>query len=273
MSSNLATVTTIDPEAQLAVTQEKLTELLTTHPEYEEKIIKLMAFTTSGIKGVEAPQRATIPQVYLRQPSSSSDTIPSECRIGGMYINGESLGNSIDLIPILTYNIRRKWGDKQIECASLDGVKGSRYGTCSECPYGRFEKGVSPECSPGYAFYAVKEDLSGLYRIEFIKSSSKAGRNIRRLISPPALWSKSFTISTENIAGNNRNYWAFKASLTGRKTDAVTAEICDSLHGFFYSLYRKAIERQDQLSSQDAATVQATVVSDDAEVVDFSEGM
>jgi hypothetical protein len=93
------------------------------------------------------------------------------------------------------------------------------------------------------------------------------------LISPPALWAKSFTISTENISGNQRNYWAFKAGLTGRRTDKTTMDVCDALHGFFQALYHQAVAAVAQGSVEAAVDSPAVVVSNDSDVIDFSDNM
>lgn len=249
-------------------------------PELAEKLHKLAKQTSPTIKGFEDETKASIPQIYIRQPSSSGDALPAECKLGQLYNSaGDIVGDSLNFIPILTHNLRKKWGEDQLECLSLDGKVGTRYGACADCPYGRFEKGTPPACSPGFTFYGVTTGLENIYRIDFLKSSSKAGRNIRRLIRPPALWSRSFEVSTEKVTGNNRNYYVLKTAPTGNVTEEQISEVCDMLHSFFKAEYDKAIASQKVYAQRLAASndseipQDAVIVEEEGDNIDFSDSM
>lgn len=282
-TESTALAKTNDLEARISLAVEGLNELSTSleNEDLADKVLELAQLTQPGIKGMEGDERVRIPQVFIRQPSSSSDVIPDDCKIGHLYdSNGNNLGDSLTFIPILVHTVRKKWGEEQIDCQSLDGVTGTRYGACSECPYGRFEKGVRPDCSRGHSFFGVTEDLSALYNIQFLKSSAKAGRNIKRLVGPPALWGKSFTVTTEKISTNNRNYYEYRTSPSGRNTDDETMEICDKLHEFYQARYYLALHNQAlfaQRLKEGAAggtpAGEAVEISDDSEVIDFADSM
>jgi hypothetical protein len=243
------------------------------------KVMELAQLTKPGIKGMEGEQRVKIPQIFLRQPSSSSEVIPEDCKIGHLYdSNGNNIGESYTFIPVLLHDVRKKWGEEQVDCQSLDGITGTRYGACSECPYGRFEQGARPDCSKGFSFYGVTEDLSAFYRIDFSKSSAKAGRNIKRLIQAPALWSRSFKVTTEKKSAHSRNYYVLKTQATGIRTDDETMRVCDALHGFFQSVYHRQLHGQTAYAKRLAADpstgpTEAVTVSDDEETIDFSENL
>lgn len=244
------------------------------------KVMELAQLTKPGIKGMEGAQQVKIPQVFLRQPSSSSEVIPEDCKIGHLYdSNGSNLGESITVIPVLLHDVRKKWGEDSIDCQSLDGITGTRYGDCSECPYGRYDPNARPDCSKGFSFYVVTEDLSSFYRIDFSKSSAKAGRNIKRLILPPALWSRSFKITTEKKSAQNRNYFEYKTQATGTRTDEGTMAICDALHGFFQAQYHRALLMQGhyakRLKEEEAGStsVEDVKVSEDSETLDFEDSI
>jgi hypothetical protein len=278
--TTIATITkTEDFDARIAETVDALASLADNLDEaLGIKVMELAQLTQPGIKGMEGTQQVKIPQVYIRQPSSSSEVIPEDCKIGHLYdSNGTNLGESLTFIPVLLHDVRKKWGEDQIDCQSLDGVTGTRYGTCSECPYGRFEKGVRPDCSKGFNFFVVTEDLSGLYRIDFSKSSAKAGRNIKRLILPPALWSRSFKVTTEKVTAQNRNYYEYRTQATGSRTDVATMQVCDALHGFFQAQYYRALHAQAAFAKrlQEGGTLDAgsVEISDDSEVIDFTDNM
>ncbi len=284
--TDLATTTTKEEQitAQIVQATESLVSLADSlDDDTAKKVLDLAQLTTPEVKGMEGNNRITIPQIFLRQPSSSSDIIPEDCKVGDMYSSdGRAIGGEISIIPVLTHSIRKKWGEEQIDCSSLDGQTGSRYGECAKCPYGRFEKGMAPDCSPGHTFYAITEDLDQMYRLDFLKSSARAGRTIRKLVLPPALWSRSFKIDIEKKSGNNRNYYVFKASATGRRTEEQTMQICDALHGFFQALYYGALERHEQYSKRLQASIETEgagtqdtveVTDDGSDVIDFSGSM
>lgn len=250
------------------------------------QVLNLAALTNQGTKGFDDDdERVSIPRLYLCQNITASDMKPEDCKAGQFFSSmSENLGNEFPFIPIKGHAIRRKWGEEKIECGSLDGKTGFKYGSCAECPWGQFEKGVKPECSPGYSYYVVTEDLKRLYRLEFLKSSAAAGKNIKRLALPPALWSRSFTLSSDHVKETNRNYFKMKVATTGRRISAEHMEICDKLHDFFDAVHRMAIVSQaayaSRLAASDAsegsintAGEAVIITDDDPDVVDFSTSM
>ena len=273
-----------DLNNQIVKAAESLQQLaLDLDEETADKLLELAQATAPTIKGVEGDAAsAKVTQVFLRQPSSASPNIPNDCKIGNFYSSdGRTLGGSFTFIPILTHAIRRKWGDDTIDCSSLDGKVGTRYGDCNACPHGRFDGGA-PACSSGRTYYGVTEDLTGLYRVDFLKSHAKAGRNILKLALAPALWSRSFEIKCENHTGNSRNYYSMNAVPTGNRTDETTMQVCDALHDFFSAVYQQAVNRQtaylERLKNGDnmgSATpvIDIEIDDDGSNVVDFSDSM
>jgi len=279
-TTDLATTEEFDTRIATAVTTlealaENLDDTLGT------KVLDLAQLTRPGIKGMEGEQRVQIPTVRVRQPSSTSEVIPEDCKNGQLFDSqGNNLGDSLSFIPILLHDMRQKWGEDDMDCQSLDGVTGTRYGDCSACPYGRFEKGVRPACSKGFSYFIVTENLTALYRINFMKSSAKAGRNIKRLILPPALWSRSFTVSTEKISASSRNYFELKTAPTGRRMDANTMRVCDALHGYYQARYHQSLlflqsysKRLRERDNGEATATPVIAISDDSEVLDFSDNL
>jgi len=238
----------------------------------KELVLQLAQLTRPGIAGVEGQQRVTIPWVLVRQPSSSSPSIPEDVKIGELYSTDGRIGDRLVILPILSHVIRRKWGVEKIECQSVDGQVGTQHGSCGACPYGRYVEGQRTECSKGTAIYGVTEDLTALYRIDFIKSSAKAGQNILRLARPPALWARSFSITTEKKAAQNKNYYELKTSLTGDRTPSDVMQVCDALHGFYKALYEKSklsLTGRQLPVVQSSNVIDAQVVTDSDGVVDF----
>lgn len=247
----------------------------------KDKILNLARLARPQIKGLEGPAQVTIPQIYIRQPTSSSDSIPDTCKIGDFYSSeGENLEEAVQFIPILAHRTRKKWADegKRIDCMSFDGDNGSRYGKCDGCVFGTFVDGKKTLCSSGHTFFVVTEDLMSIYKIDLLKTSSKAGRNILRLTKPPALWARSFTVTTENVKGSQQNYYFVNSTATGETIDEEKQEICEALHGFFQAQYIQAQEIQHRFTERDTSGTpneQAVVVEDASEGdgIDFEGSM
>lgn len=213
--------------------------------ENQEKILRLAELTKPQIEGVEGnAQRFRVPIVRLRQPISNSTSIPESCKPGQLYSAGETLGDSLYFIPILRHAQRRKWlEDNKIDCQSMDGITGSRYGNCKTCPHSAFEKGKPMACSSGHTFYVVTPKLDKLYRIDFQKTSAKAGKNILSLTEPPSLWGKIFILGTNHHTQGGRNYFSYSTRASGERPDAETITICGILHQFFKAQYDRAMLR------------------------------
>ena len=279
----------IETDADLAITTSitALTDYATTLDEDSQaRALQLAQLTTPAIKGAEGDgQRRRLPQINVRQPSSSSEAIPTDCKMGHFYdTNGKNFGEKVKFIPVMSHSRRVMWGDdSQIECSSLDGKTGSKYGDCNQCPYGRYEQGSKTACSKGLSYYVVTEDLEAMYRVDFMKSSSKAGRSISKLLLPPAMWARSFELSSEKQTGpQNSTYYSFKASPTGDKTPEDDMELLDKVYDVFRAQWQHAIARQNSFAArlqeenggegQEAITTVATEGDgEDDGVMDFSQ--
>jgi hypothetical protein len=272
-STSLSTKSQADLDDQIIQAAHQLEDLASNaDAKLKDNILQLAQLTRPGIAGMEGQQRVTIPWVLVRQPSSSSPSIPEDVKVGELYSSDGRIGDRLVILPILSHTIRRKWGEERVDCQSVDGVRGTRYGACEACPYGRYVEGQRTECSKGTSIYGVTDDLSALYRVDFTKSSAKAGQNILRLARPPALWARSFSISTEKKAAQKTNYYELKTALTGERTAPAVMQVCEALHTFYKALYDKAklsLYRQNAAEARPANVVEATVVADSDGVVDF----
>lgn len=240
----------------------------------KEKILTLAQLTSSHVEGVEGENLIPlIPEIRMRQPTSNAKSIPEDCQPGQLYsTDSDIFGEDFRFIPILRHALRKKWEDEKLDCMSLDGENGTKYGKCAECPYSKYEQGVPVECSSGHSFYVVTPDLDGIYRIDFQKSSARAGRNILRLTKPPALWGKSFVLNTEHQKGNGRNYYTLGTKPTGQKTPPDVQEVCKLLHLYFKAQYDHAKQGLLRFTTE-APTTNVVVTESDDSNIDFSTSM
>lgn len=266
-----------DLDAQIVLAGEALEDLAKTLPkELGEKVLTISTLTRPGIAGIEGRQRVQIPFVQVRQPTSNSAQMPEATKMGDLFSADGIIGPRLSILPILAHDIRKKWGEDKMDCQSLDGITGTVNGACASCPFGKYEEGVRTPCSKGTAIYGVTAELDALYRIDFTKTSAAAGKNILKLARPPALWARSFAITTEKKTGGKGTYFELKSSLTGDKTSAEVMQICDHLHTFFKALYERAkmglaasVARQAAMGGP-GGVIDVTPNADG--VIDFNEG-
>jgi hypothetical protein len=260
-----------------------LADSLQNDEELANKILSLAAQTSPKIIGMDEGQRKALPQVMLRQNSSNSQRVPEDCKPGQLYTStGDLIGDTLSFIPLYMNRIRRKWADDKIECQSLDGKTGSVYGDCKSCPYGQFTPGVRPECSPGTNYVIVAEDLSAIYRIEFIKSSAPAGKIIQQLARPPYLWSRAFTLASEKQQGQkNATYFTMKVTPQSKRTPENVSKICHILYEFASAQHKRYVLQQEEYrksrgtgggtSAGDAGAIDTIAESTDE--INFNEAM
>jgi len=266
-----------DLDAQILLAAEQLENLAQTlSPALAEKVLTVSTLTRPGIAGIESKQRTSVPFVQVRQPSSNSQSMPEATKIGELFSADGIIGPRLVILPILAHDIRKKWGEESMDCQSLDGKTGTKHGSCESCPYGRYEEGVRTLCSKGTAVYGVTAELDALYRIDFTKTSASAGKNLLRLARPPALWARSFALTTEKKTANKGTYYELKTALTGDKTPADVMQVCESLHGFFKAVYERAkialaVHAERQAAQTPGGVIDVKPNADG--VIDFSENM
>jgi hypothetical protein len=238
-----------------------------------EKLAQLAELTLGEVKGVEEVQRPPVVNILLRQKMSGNDVMPPNCNVGEMYdTDSEPLGTSIEFIPVFTHAIRQKWSEggedgNSIDCMSLDGKTGNKYGSCETCPHGQYEKGKKLLCSRGRTFFGVTPEMTKLYKINFTKTSSKAGNQIMRMVRPPALWSKSFVIGVDKEkSATGYEYYKFSAKPSGNKVEGEVFEACDALYEHFKEQYKRALEFQKKMQEQNE------LVDSGQQVIEVQEG-
>ena len=254
--------------------------------ELREKLTNLSEQTSPVIKGVDiANDRIKIPMVLLRQLITPEENVPKETKAGQMYTNdGTHLGDSLTVIPVLLYKARRKWGEasKVPECQSLDNETGSRYGECAKCPYGQFEKNTRPECANGYSCFFLTGDLSNIYQVDLMRTSAPIGARIVKNAKAPALWARSFVLSSEKkqqTSGTKATYYTYQIRVDG-DVDPEVMKVGDILYEYFYTNKLKAILLQKEYAKRNALSLTgmtngagADNGAPNTDAIDFSENM
>lgn len=236
---------------------QKIASLCEEFPARKDQILLLAQLAKPEVLGVEnSNNRWNLARLALKQPTSNGSSVPEDAKNGQLYSTDGDIFSSLELIPVLQHPMRIKWAQGEeksnLDCTSIDGVKGSKYGKCSDCPYGRYEKDKKTECNSGSSFYFASADLSALYRTDFMKTSAAAGREILKTARPPALWARTYTLASEKKTGVGNTYYVLTAKPTGKKTDPETMKICSVLYDFFSSMRDVMLAERDQRLADNA---------------------
>ena len=264
-------------EASLALTE--LASDIIQDDGLQSRVLDLIDSLAGVQVGVEEGSAAKnqVPLVKLRHPTTSPDYMPEETPIGGFFTSGgDNLGKKFDFVPLYVHPVRSMWPDQEDPnqsdlqpCRSEDGKVGSIYGDCSACPHGRYVKGQRTLCSKGTRVYAVGTDLDRLVYIDFMKTSSAAGRLIPRL-ARPKLWSKAFTLSSEQKEGTKAKYYVMKTALNRDATpDEETQKICA---GFTELITHVRADKLEQFKQRASERKDAQVEPSSESVIDITVG-
>jgi hypothetical protein len=133
-----------------------------------------------GIEGLESLDKGDVilPRKTILQPTSKKSDQP-----GYFYDNLTSQAvQAIDCVILNITHTRSLWSgdpaDERPECASMDGVTGSRHGACSSCEFNPknnpslWEKGMK-RCGPGYLILAVDRATDSMFIFSALKTSAK----------------------------------------------------------------------------------------------------
>jgi hypothetical protein len=202
-----------------------------------QELISLVKPGTEGLVGIES-NKLRIPTVKIVQAQSLSKAdCPEGSRMGQLYIPGTNLGNQIELVPVFAYNSRTMFvaGDNSgvIECSSVDGVNGSKFGKCTDCPNLPWRNDQRTACMDNINVFALTSDLTRFVRIIFAKTSESSGKFlVRQAARTRKIWDTQFILSSEAKSKTGKNWHQFKVSVSSSlpsPTAQVAAEIFNSL--------------------------------------------
>lgn len=213
----------------------------------KDKLYELAQQVSPTIDGMDDEEftRAKIANVKLKHGVGGEDA-PENTKVGQIYSDRQELfDKEFSFIPLYNHRSRAYFapgaGNKP-ECTSLDGQVGNKYGDCKTCPYSQYEEGKSSECKSGRTVYALASDLSGLYRINFSKTSLKAGEQMVKNFRAPAAYAFHQTLGVDKGVqqqGNKATYFFFTTK-RGDKVDPKTYELCKVLVPYFAAGHKKS---------------------------------
>ncbi len=234
---------TVVYEGQLSEFYEKLESIALANPELGENLAESMAYLVARVEGMEGNRQVPIPYINMRQGLTKEAKLPSDnVKQGDLFTDLERIGPDVKLILLHAHNKRVKFaqGSDRPDCSSNDAVTGFKYGSCEQCPHRARDEaaGIRAACSFGYAFAAVSTDFKQLYQIDFMKTSSGAGKKLLKLAShPQGIFSRSFRIYTSKEKNDKGEYWVLAVAPTGDKVTGAEYDAARILSQFFTARY------------------------------------
>ena len=214
-------------------------------PEEQADIQKLVNSATPSSRGLEEmDEHWSIPVVRIAQGMTREK--PDNARLGDLFTTaGEVVKGSLRATPLYMYELNQMFpeGGKGPMCFSPDAKLGTKFGTCRTCPnlpMGKNASGQSTDCNNGICVIVLTSEMR-LYRIEFYKTSRKAGKQFKDYAKQsPNIWDRWYTVGTQETKNDKGQvYHVFKTSSTGEDVPTHIREAADALNAMI-SAERKA---------------------------------
>lgn len=197
--------------------------------EVQKGLASLMRIANPVVRGREERNTAwTVPQVKTVYGTTRDSSKPANAQLGDIYTtDGRHHPDGIVFTPLYIFDSHRMFtqGQQAPMCSSPDGKLGSNFGPCNQCPHlplVKNNRGEHTECDAGLVVIGLTDKWQ-IYRIDFFKTSYKAGTNVDKLSSRQAdLWERWFKLTTQPQSRNGYDYHIYKTELTGNDVDLPT---------------------------------------------------
>jgi hypothetical protein len=198
---------------------------------------RLMKSAKPVVKGrEEMAQQWNIPTVRITYGTTKDPSKPANAKVGDMYAtNGRLIKSPLVFTPLYIYESNRMFQEGQNApiCWSPDATLGTMFGPCSKCthqPLGKNPTGERTDCNNGVSMVVMSMDWK-LYRIEFFKTSRRAGSSVDRLVqSQDFLWERWFELATQQVQSSGYEYYVFKTAAQGDDVGPVQVQASDTLY-------------------------------------------
>ena len=258
---------------------QKLNELVSKADDDDQMgLQRLMRSAKPVVKGrEEMAQNWNIPTIRVVYGTTKDPSKPASAKVGEMYAtNGRSIKAPFKFTPLYIYESNRNFQEGQNApiCWSPDAKLGTMFGYCTKCahqPLGKNPAGERTDCNNGVCMIVMSEDWK-LYRLEFFKTSRKAGASVDRLVqSQDFLWERWFEMSTQQVSSSGYEYFVFKTAPQGEDVPPVQVKACDILYDMIKIERDAFLERHyEQALSGESTSASSVDESIDAEAMGIS---
>ena len=248
-----------------------IAKLRTLHDKAEDDdqagLQRLMKSAQPVVKGrEEMAQNWNIPTVRVVYGTTKDPSKPAAAKTGDMYTtDGRIVKQPFQFTPLYIYESNRNFQDGQNApvCWSPDAKLGTMFGPCNTCPHqpmGKNPTGEKTDCNNGVCMVVMAANWK-VYRLEFFKTSRKAGASIDRLVqTQDALWDRWFVMTTQQVSSNGYEYFVFKTAPHGEDLALVQNQACEILYRLIKTERDAFLERHyDQTNTP---TSQSSVVDE-----------
>jgi hypothetical protein len=213
-------------------------------PEDQADIRKLATVSTPSSRGMEEmEERWTMPEVKVAQGLTRDK--PDNARLGDLFTTaGDVIKGSLRVTPLYMFEHNQMFpeGGRGPGCFAPDAKLGTLYGACRVCPHlpmGKNTTGQDTICKNGIEVVVLTSDMR-LYKIEFFKTSKKAGTQFKNYArQSPNIWDRWYTISTQETKNDKGVFHILKTTATGEDVPTHIREAADALNAMI-SAERKA---------------------------------
>lgn len=183
------------------------------------KLFESLYATPEGMEEDEGHRGPDI--VKIRQSNTKDQMLPADAKEGAIWSAGATLWQPTQgkedpwlFVPIYRWisNARFQVGERSPDCKSDDG-KHNIYGTvaCDDCPDQPWRDGEIQLCRRSQNYIVVPLDFSGVYHVQFSKTSFAAGSVIAKTArkrGTKALWENVFGLSTKVATNKAGQSWS-----------------------------------------------------------------
>jgi hypothetical protein len=260
----------------LAAQQEcidQLTALVKTAEDDDQMgLQRLMKSAKPVVKGrEEMAAQWNIPTIRVVYGTTKDPAKPASAKVGEMYAtNGRMIKAPFKFTPLYIFESNRNFQEGQNVpiCWSPDAKLGTMFGRCLQCshlPMGKNPTGEKTDCNNGVCMIVMSEDWK-IYRLEFFKTSRKAGASVDRLIqSQDFLWERWFELKTSEVSSGGYDYYVFKTAPQGDDVPAVQAQACDILYSMIKIERDAFLEKHYEQTLSADGDSKATSVDEDVD--------
>jgi len=198
------------------------------------RLIKTLDPRKRGREEVSAPW--TIPVVRIVHGMTKEK--PEGSNIGDIYTsNGTVLPRPVKFAPLYMFEMNRMFeegGFGAPVCVAPDAKLGNQFGQCAKCdnlPMGKNATWTRTDCDNGLCFLVLSDTLK-VYRLEFFKTSKKAGeRIIKQTDETDEIWDRWLSLDTIEIRSQDRPaYHVFKVSPSNLEVPHHISQMAEHLY-------------------------------------------
>ena len=177
--------------------------------------------------------------------------------------SGVILKQPFKITPLYIYEQNRMFSDggKAPVCFAPDAKYGRPFGVCSKCinyPMTKNATRTPTDCDNGICFIVMSQDMR-LYRIEFFKTSYKAGRKLDDLAcATDNIWDRWYTLKAQLQSANGKEWHIFRVSSANEETLEHVRDAADIVYDLLQA-EREVYLKQHYLSVSAADQAISTV--------------